>query len=389
MHVDMDAFFCAVEELLNPALHGIAFAVGGAATGRGVISSASYPARKLGIHSAMPTSQALKIAPGLIVVGHRHDTYGAYSRRVMSILREYTNTLQQISVDEAWVDVTGFETAPRALALEIQKRISVEVRLPCSIGIATSKLVSKMASGRAKPAGVLQIPAGGEAAFLAPMAVGELWGVGEATAARLKQIGIATIGDLQRASPSNLSGTFGNNAAGAVARANGIDDSPVQEDGRAKSISEENTFARDLADENQLRIELLSQCDHVAARLRKVGLHAATIHLKLRWTDFTTITRQAKLAQPSQLGDELFDAVEKLWRQNWRSGQRVRLIGVGVTGLSDGEQLELLHAASRSSKRALAGVLDELRSQYGDAIVDRASLRLKPNPRTRYNTPIS
>ena len=232
MHVDMDAFFCAVEELLNPALHGVAFAVGGAATGRGVISSASYPARKLGIHSAMPTSQALKVAPGLIVVGHRHDTYGNYSRRFMSILREYTNTLQQISVDEAWVDVTGFETAPRALALEIQKRISIEVGLPCSIGIATSKLVSKMASSRAKPAGVLQIPAGGEAAFLAPMAVGELWGVGEATAARLKEIGIATIGDMQRAGPSSLSGAFGNNAAGAVARANGIDDSPVQEDGR-------------------------------------------------------------------------------------------------------------------------------------------------------------
>ena len=387
MHLDLDAFFCAVEELLNPVLRGKAFVVGGSPTSRGVVSSASYPARRHGVHSAMPTAQALRVCPNLIVVGHRHGVYGKYSTKVMTLLHEYTNVLQQISVDEAWFDMTGFENDPHALGLEIQKRIAAEVHLPASIGIATSKLVAKVASSKAKPNGVLLISEGSEAAFLAPMSAGDLWGIGEATAKRLRQIGVLTIGDLQRASAASLQRAFGNQAESVIARAHGIDESAVTNDGQIKNISEENTFARDVADEHQLRNELLSQCDRVAARLRKHNLHARTVHLKLRWPDFSTITRQTTLTQPTQLSDALFAAIEKLWRQNWKDRDYVRLIGVGVSSFSRDQQITLLDQADRDSKHALATVIDGLRGQYGDRIVERASLKHKPNSWTQYNTP--
>ncbi len=375
MHLDLDAFFCSVEELLNPALRGKAFVVGGSPQGRGVVSSPSYPARKFGVRSAMPTSQALRLCPGLIVVPHRPDTYGRYSKRVMDVLREYTSTLQQISVDEAWFDMTGFERDPEALAREIQQRIKTNVLLPASIGIATSKLVSKMASGKAKPAGVLLIPDGGEAAFLAPMQVEELWGVGEATATRLHSLGLRSIGQLQQSPASMLRGIFGDHAESMLRRANGIDESAVHEDREVKSISEENTFARDVSEEDTLRDELMSQSDGIATRLRKQDLHARTVHIKLRWPDFTTITRQVTLAQPTQLGEDVFASAETLWRANWRHGQAVRLIGVGVSGLGEFQQLGMFDSDKREHQISLAKTVDGLRAQYGDAIVQRARLQ--------------
>ena len=340
-HLDLDAFFCAVEELHNPALIGKAFAVAGQPDQRGVVSSPSYPARKFGVHSAMPTAQALRLCPKLIVVPHRHHVYGEYSQRVMALLREYGDLLQQISVDEAFMDVTGFPGEPKTLALEMQRRIKDEIKLPASLGVATSKLVAKMASGRAKPAGVLVIEAGKEAEFLAPMPVGELWGVGQATAARLHEMGITTIGQLQRALPSQMTRVFGRFAEQVIERAQGIDHAPVETERETKSISEERTFARDISDEAQLRKVLLQLSDEVAARLRKYHFTARTIHLKLRWHDFKTVTRQTTVSAPTQLGEVIFAAVEPLWRATWHRGEQVRLLGVGVSTFNEGAQLSM------------------------------------------------
>ena len=351
--------------------------VGGNANERGVVASASYPARKFGVRSAMPTAQALRLCPKLIVVAGRYEAYGDYSQKVMSLLREYGETLQQISVDEAFLDLTGFTSDSKTLALEIQKRIADELKLPASIGVATSKLVAKMASGRAKPNGVLLIEAGKEAEFLAPMEVGELWGIGKATVPRLEMMGIKTIGDLQHANPINLQRVFPNHAEQVIERARGIDNSIVEVDRETKSISEERTFNRDIGDQEELRKMLLQLSDQVAARLRKHGFFAKTMHLKLRWHDFRTVTRQTTLSQPTQLGEAIFSAVELLWLATWKRGERVRLLGVGVSTLSEGLQLSLFDH-EQEQKIALAKTLDQLREQYGNKIVTRASLKRKP-----------
>lgn len=383
-HLDLDAFFCAVEELRNPALAGKAFVVGGKPSERGVVSSASYPARAKGARNAMPTSRAMALCPGLIVVPPSRGVYSQYSARVMALLREYTPTLQQLSIDEAFLDMTEFleksRLPPRELALEIQGRIKTEIQLPASLGVATSKLVAKMASGAAKPNGVKVIAPGEEALFLAPMAVGELWGVGQVTAARLNALGIHTIGDLQRAPAPALAGVFGRFAAQVSERAQGVDPSPVESEREVKSISEERTFARDVADQTVLRNLLLRLSDEVAARLRANGLFAKTIQLKLRWHDFNTITRQSTLAEPTQLGEEIFAAIEPLWRGVWRPGQRVRLLGVGASGLSEGYQQGMFGADEREQKLALARVVDGLREQYGKDAIQRASLKKKRPP---------
>jgi nucleotidyltransferase/DNA polymerase involved in DNA repair len=374
LHVDLDAFFCAVEELRNPSLRGQPFAVAGKPDERGVVSSASYAARKFGVRNAMPTSQALRLCPKLIIVAGSHGIYGEYSRRVMTILRDYTDELQQISVDEAFLDVTPLNVDGRAIAEEIQRRIREEQCLPASIGVASNKLVAKIASGDAKPNGIKIVPPTTEAAYLAPMPVRELWGIGAVTAEHLQRIGIRTIGDLASSAPEHLRAVFGNHAASAVARAQGIDDSPVQADREIKSISEETTFVRDVASPDTLRNTLLALSDQVAARLRHNDLRARTVHLKLRWSDFSTITRQTTLAQSTQLENEIFGAVEKLWLGAWSRGQKVRLLGVGMSGFDDGAQMSLFEDQSRDKQLALSKTLDALREQYGRRVIQRARL---------------
>jgi DNA polymerase IV len=377
-HLDLDAFFCCVEELRNPALKGKPFAVAGAADSRGVVSSASYPARKFGVRNAMPTSQALRICPRLIVVPHSHGIYGEYSHKVMTVLRDYADALQQISVDEAFVDMSGFNDDPVVLADEIRARIQREIGLPASIGIASNKLVAKMASGAAKPNGVKRILPGDEAAFFAPMPVGELWGIGKQSVPRLEALGIKTIGDLQRADPARLKRLYPNGADDVVRRALGIDTSSVHSERDVKSISEETTFSRDTNDPALLRKVLLAQSDAVAARVRAAAVYARTVQIKLRWQDFTTVTRQTTLREPTQLGDEIFKAAELLWKATWQRGQLVRLIGVGVSGLGEPAQQSLFADDARDDKLKLAQTLDQLKAQYGKDVIKRASLKRKP-----------
>lgn len=384
LHVDLDAFFCSVEELRDPELRGKPFIVGGTPQGRGVVCSASYAARAFGVRNAMPSIQALRLCPHLAIVPTHREAYADYSRRVMAILRDYGRAFEQLSVDEAFVDATGLREEPHALAREVQSRIRRELNLPASIGVASSKLVAKIASGRAKPNGILVVTGGEEASFLAPMSVDELWGIGKSTAARLRARGIETIGQLAQADPRSLDDLFGINASHVIERACGIDRSPVSSDHLAKSFSSECTFARDISDHETLRTELLAMSDEVAARLRAEGLYAHTVQLKLRWPDFSTITRQATLPAATQLGDEIFSIAESLWLAVWQNGQRVRLLGVSVSELEpSADQLNMFDYQWREQRTALAHVTDRLRAKYGDDVIGRARLRKKRSSTTR------
>ncbi|HOF24754.1 MAG TPA: DNA polymerase IV, partial [Anaerolineaceae bacterium] len=324
LHLDLDAFFCSVEELLDPSLKGKPFAVGGNPQGRGVVSSCSYTARKFGVHSAMPMARALSLCPELIVIHHRHGLYGEYSNKVMDILRSYTPLFQQVSIDEAFLDVSDLPKPAGAIAREIQERVDREVHLPCSLGVATNKLVAKVAndfgksqvkSGQA-PRQITIVPPGEEAAFLAPLDIQSLWGIGPKTSQKLHGQGIHTIGQLAALSIAELEAYFGNNALEIHARALGIDPSPVHSEREVKSVSNEVTFTKDTTDSEVLRQTLRALADKVGYRLRQAGLAGSVVQIKLRYSNFETLTRQTALPQPTNLDDEIYAAAEKLFEAN-------------------------------------------------------------------------
>ncbi len=376
IHLDLDAFFASVEELLDPSIRGLPILVGGDPSGRGVVSSASYAARAYGVRSAMPMSQALRLCPQAVVRRGHHREYGRYSKRVMNILAEYTPLWEPVSIDEAFLDVTGCERLfgpAEELAQRLQKRILSELGLPCSLGLASNKLVAKVASALAKPGGVLVVPAGEEAAFFAPLPIERLWGVGEVTAQRLLDIGVRTIGQLAALSEAQMTDLFGSSAAEMHRRALGIDERPVGLSGRRKSISQEHTFPRDVGDVKALGRAMLKMSEDVAAQLRKGGESARTVVLKLRYPDFRTITRQATLSQPTDLSDVIHSHAVRLLRKEWKKGMQVRLIGVGVTGLVEARQLSLFDTSTERLGR-LSRVVDEIRSKYGKDAIRRASL---------------
>jgi len=376
IHLDLDAFFASVEELLDPSIAGLPILVGGDPDGRGVVSSASYAARAFGVHSAMPMSQALRLCPQAVVRrGHRGE-YTSYSKRVMGILAEYTPLLEPISIDEAFLDVTGCERLfgpAEELAHRIQQRILSELGLPSSLGVASNKLVAKVASALAKPHGVLVVPAGEEAAFFAPLPIERLWGVGEVTARRLHGLGVHTIGELAALSEQQMKALFGSAAAEMHRRALGRDDRPVAAEGRRKSISQERTFARDVGDIQVLRRSLLDMSEDVASQLRQHGECARTVVLKMRYPDFRTITRRVTLSQPTDLAEVIHAHVVKLLQEEWKRGVHLRLIGVGVTGLAQARQLGLFDAPTERLDK-LSRVVDEIRSKYGRDAIRRASL---------------
>lgn len=376
IHVDLDAFFASVEELLDPSIAGLPIVVGGSPQGRGVVSSASYAARAFGVHAAMPMSQALRLCPQAVVrSGHRRE-YASYSQRVMVILAEYTPLLEPVSIDEAFLDVTGCEDLlgpPDELAHRIQARILAETGLPASLGVASNKLVAKIASGLAKPRGVLVVPPGQEAAFLAPLPVERLWGVGEVTAKRLHAHGVRTIGQLAALPAVQMRALFGSAVVAMHRRALGIDDSPVVTEYKRKSVSQERTFPRDVGDLQALQHALLSMSEEVAAQLRKEGECARTVVLKIRHPDFTTLTRRVTLAQPTDLAEAIYAQASKLLHREWRQGMQLRLIGVGVTGLVAARQLSLFDTQSERLEK-LSQAIDEIRSKYGPDALGRAAL---------------
>jgi len=386
LHLDLDAFFASVEELLNPDLRGKPLIVGGSASGRGVVASASYAARAFGVRSAMPTARALRLCPEAIVVPPRHGVYGTYSEQVMAILREYSPLLEQVSIDEAFLDLTGCERLWGAipdLALRIQERILEETALSASVGLASSKLVAKIASDLRKPYGLVVVEHGREAEFLEPLPVERLWGVGKVTAETLHRMGVQTIGDLAALSESTLARAFGPHGAGLKQRALGQDDSPVVTEREAKSVSNEETFAKDLTDEETLRKELLRLSDKVASRLRANGQAGRTVRLKLRYHDFETVLRSTTLPEPTDSANEIYACILTLWKKHWKRGRAVRLVGVGVANLESepARQLSLFDEQPARNEN-LERTLDEIRAKFGRDAIQRASLKRKK--RTEY-----
>ena len=322
LHLDLDAFFCAVEELKDPSLAGKAFAVGGSADHRGVISSCSYPARKKGVHSAMPTGQALRLCPELILVSSGYGDYSAKSNEVMAILRNVSGLVEQISVDEAFIDVTDLPESSEIIARRIQAEVLQKTGLPCSIGGATNKLVAKIATDQGKassrtgsyPSAILVVPPGQEATFLAPFKTSAMWGVGPKFEAALANAGMHTIGDIAARDPKELERLFGKYGTDLHAHAHGIDNRPLSLEHEAKSISQETTFARDTADPQQLKRTLHELSAKVAYRMRQEDVCARVVRLKIRWSDFSTHTRQERLEQPTDQDGVIYAAVEKLWK---------------------------------------------------------------------------
>src|SRR5512143_2959880 len=310
LHIDLDAFFVSVELLERPHLRGKPVAVGGRPDERGVISSASYEARKFGVRSALPTRTAFQFCPDLILLPGRHALYEQHSRQVMRLLREITPQIEQISIDEAFLDITGTELrygSAEKLARLLHDRIRDEFGLPCSIGVASNKLVAKIATEQAKPNNIHIVAAGAEADFLAPLPARALWGVGPKTAEILKGLGIETIGQIAQARSDALAYRLGKNGADdLVRRARGIDDSPVEDERAVKQISQEITFTKDITDAQRLRVTLLELSEGVGLRLREDDLSARTIAIKLRYGDFTTLTRQITLPQPTNLDQDIF-----------------------------------------------------------------------------------
>ncbi len=377
LHMDLDAFFCSVEELRDPSLKGKAFAVGGQPGSRGVVSTASYAARKYGVHSAMPTGQALRLCPHLILVSSAHANYEEKSREVMAIIADLTPLVEPLSIDEAFMDVSDLPETPRQIARSLQARINRETRLPCSIGAASNKLVAKMANDFGKhhhqdptpPNAITIVEPGKEAEFLAPLPVDALWGVGPKTAERLTALGIRTVGEIALLDALEAVRMFGQSGLDLVERARGEDDRPVQADHSVKSISQETTFEKDVRDRNILVKTIKRLSSRVASQLRKQGLKARTVRIKIRWANFETHTRQISLSNPTDHDSVIEQTALDLFTRYWPEGKEVRLIGVGTSQLSDQPiQMNLLDFQSGKEDRLLRSV-DELRQRFGEKIV--------------------
>lgn len=381
LHLDLDAFFCAVEEQRDPTLIGRPFAVGGKPNERGVVASCSYAARKFGVRSAMPMARALQLCPKLVIVSSHHGVYSEISRQVMDKLKKVTLSVEQISIDEAFLDVTSSSDPGEVQARNIQKSIRDELGLPCSLGVATNKLLAKTANdvgkaaarGSGPPNAITVVPPGEEASFLAPLPVDALWGIGPKTAARLEEIGLRTIGDLAKLTDLELIRMFGKSGYDLAQRAKGIDNRPIVTEHETKSISQETTFARDVRDGRILRKTLLEQSESVGQRLREANLCGTTIKLKIRWPDFTTLTRQQTLDHSTNQDQEIFTAIEELFNTVWQKGKPVRLIGVGVSGLGPPiRQLSLWDYDSEKENR-LQEAVDILRQRFGSQVIQRGS----------------
>lgn len=376
LHVDLDAFFAAVEQRDRPELRGRPVIVGGGGPDqRGVVSAASYEARTFGVHSAMPLRTAGRLCPQGVFLPVDGRKYQAASREIMAILRRFTPMVQPISIDEAFLDVTGSRELfgdGETIARTIKDTIRREVGLTASVGVASTKLVAKVASDLRKPDGLVVVPPGEEAAFLAPLPISRLWGVGEKTAEALRDFGVRTIGDLAALPPDALVRRFGRHGASLVERAVGIDPDPVATGEAAKTIGHEHTFDVDTSDREVIERTLLGMADGVAGRLRSSGIKAAAVTLKLRDSSFITITRQTGLEPPSDLTEPIYEAAFGLLRRELH-GQRIRLIGVTASNFRDREQLAMFGGDDPRRHQA-AEALDRIRRKYGERSMTRARL---------------
>jgi DNA polymerase IV len=375
LHVDLDAFFASVEQRDRPELRGRPVIVGGDPRGRGVVSAASYEARRYGVHSAMSLREAIRRCPDGVFLPVDGRRYQQASRDVMAILRRFTPMVEPISIDEAFLDVTGSRQLfgdGRAIAAAIKSAVRDDVGLTASVGVASTKLVAKIASDLHKPDGLVVVERGEEATFLAPLPIGRLWGVGEKTAKALTDYGVRTIGDLAALSPDLLVRRFGKHGGSLASRARGMDDDPVHEGDPAKSVGHEHTFEVDTSDRETIERTLLAMSDGVAGRLRSAGVLASTVAVKIRDSSFRTITRQRTLPEPTDMTDPIFRAAVDLARPEVR-GIRVRLLGVTASNLGGREQLGLF-PSDEPRRRAAIEAADTIRKRYGTRAVTRGRL---------------
>jgi DNA polymerase-4 len=380
-HVDMDAFFVSVEELYDPSLKGKAVVVGGQRDERGVVSAASYEARKFGVHSAMPLRTAAKLCPHAIFVDGHSDRYRECSEKVHKVLGTFSPQVEMASIDEAYLDMTGTERlhGPALKAAHtLHQRMKANTGLNCSVGIGTSRLIAKVSSAQAKPNGVLYIVPGEEAKFLAPLDVREIPGVGKVMESHLNALGIKKVGDLARLEESELGERFGKWGLALAGKARGEDaggwfDSEVGADADAKSMSHEHTYNEDTADPSQLEATLMRLSEMVGRRLRESQFYARTIQLKLRYKDFTTLTRAHTLASPTQLDTEIFEEVRALFRRNWKKGIPIRLLGVQASSFtSQPDQINLLEGIRQQRWKDALAAADRLRDKFGESSVGLA-----------------
>lgn len=374
-HVDMDAFFVSVEELFDASLKGKAVVVGGQRGERGVVAAASYEARKYGVHSAMPLRTAEKLCPHAIFVNGHPDRYRECSEQVFRVLESFTPQVEMASIDEAYLEMTGTERLhgpPLLAAHKLHHKMKTETQLNCSIGIGSSRLVAKVCSGKAKPHGILYTVPGQEAKLLAPLDVRDIPGVGKVTEQKLHSLGILTVGDLARLDEKFLDQQLGKWGLALAGKAQGEDaggwfDGEIGELDDAKSISHEHTYNRDTANIEQIEATLMRLSEMVGRRLREAHFHARTLQLKLRYKDFTTITRARTLEAPTQLDTEIFQHIRSLFHDNWKRGAEVRLLGVQSSGFGEtASQGNFFEDRGREKWQQALFAADRLRDRFGE-----------------------
>src|SRR5690349_22234217 len=369
LHVDMDAFFVSVELLERPELRGKPVVVGGGPDQRGVVTSASYEARKFGVHSAMPLRTAAKLCPQAVFLDGHHARYGEWSDRVASILGRFSPVVEMVSIDEAYLDLAGTERLygpPLAAADKLLRTITRETALPCSGGLASTRLTAKVASDQAKPRGLVWVPPGSEARFLAPLPVRKIPGIGEVTERALRALGIETVEQLAAVPQENLEKIFGQWGDALYRKARGGDSYEFVIDAEPKSISHNLTFGEDTDNVNQLATILSHLSQKACKRLREAGLAARTLTLTIRYAGFETYTRSKTLAEPAQLDTDIFAVFLNLFRRHRDPKRKVRLLGVGLSALSHGaQQLDLLESGRREKLEKLTKAADSLRDKFG------------------------
>jgi DNA polymerase-4 len=372
LHVDMDAFFASVEQLDHPELRGKPVLVGYDGP-RGVVAAASYEAREFGCHSAQPMAAARRLCPHALIVPVRGERYRDVSRQMFAILDQFSPIVEPLSVDEAFLDLTGTERllgASRDVAIRLKQTIRQQLKLTASIGVAPNKFLAKLASDMQKPDGLMVIRESDVEALLAPMLVTRLWGIGKATAGKLANVGIRTIADLRRTPVERLSRYLGSEAEWYLNLSYGLDDRSVTPDREAKSISHEQTFGADLIEPAEVLRVLLDQAEQVAARLRRHGLTARGVSLKIRYGDFKTITRSATLDAPTDSTSQLWHAAQTLF-DAWKF-EPVRLIGVAADRLMQGQgQMNLFADPTSEKQRKLDAVADQINQRFGKRAIHR------------------
>jgi DNA polymerase-4 len=369
LHVDMDAFFVSVELLQRPELRGKPVVVGGRPDQRGVVSAASYEARKFGIHSAMPLRTAARLCPHAVFLDGHHEKYGEWSDRVATILGQFSPIVEMVSIDEAYLDLAGIERLhgpPLAAADKLLRTITRTTALPCSGGLATTRLVAKVASDQAKPRGLVWVAPGQEQRFLAPLPVRKIPGIGEVTERALRALSIETVEQIAAVPQEKLESIFGQWGTALYRKARGGDSYEFVIDAEPKSISHNHTFGEDTDDSNALSTMLSHLSQKACKRLREAGLATRTLTLTIRYAGFETHTRSKTLAEPTKLDPDIFAVFQELFRRHRDVRRKVRLLGVSLGGLTHGsEQLDLLDAERRAKLEKLTSATDRLRDRFG------------------------